>query len=390
MTSRFRLSDETRKRCTIVPADVHTMKQFRNVSPEYLGYLLDSPARVTFSLYFQVGSELIEFIKPSEISLDLLQSLIKAHDRSLDDTRICLRKKDFPAFLAYVSAIRNARITRLRAEVPGLNPKVLAVYETLSAASQLVVKGGVDRFAAEQIEEAAADLISRQLGSEDSFDTLSKLVLCDPTLYDHSASVAMFAGLLAGKIALKKRGKDMQLDATRVALSGLYHDMGKTCVPNHILNKPGQFTPEEFEIIKTHTTLGYEALLEARSMGAVIEDDVARVALEHHERFTGCGYPHGRAGRLEEDVERGIHIYSRIVSIADVYSALLMKRVYKEAYDPAQSLGIMRGLASKDFDPEIFSIFDEVVTHVTERTDSDGDAPSSAGSRHKGRIIQVG
>jgi HD-GYP domain-containing protein (c-di-GMP phosphodiesterase class II) len=81
------------------------------------------------------------------------------------------------------------------------------------------------------------------------------------------------------------------------------------------------------------------------------------VALEHHERFTGRGYPAGKRGRWEEDPELGIHVYSRIISIADAYSALLMKRVYKPALPAEKALELMERSAPDDFDPDIFKPF---------------------------------
>jgi HD-GYP domain-containing protein (c-di-GMP phosphodiesterase class II) len=88
---------------------------------------------------------------------------------------------------------------------------------------------------------------------------------------------------------------------------------------------------------------------------------VALVALEHHEKFKGGGYPLGKTGRGEEK-EHGIHEYARIVTIADVYSALLMKRVYKEAFDQEKSLTLMRSAAANDYDPLIWDKFEKSVT----------------------------
>jgi HD-GYP domain-containing protein (c-di-GMP phosphodiesterase class II) len=90
--------------------------------------------------------------------------------------------------------------------------------------------------------------------------------------------------------------------------------------------------------MKSHTTLGYEELMQAIEKGAPIDEEIAIVALEHHEKFCGGGYPTGKCGRLEEKAD-GIHYLARIVSIADVYSALLMKRVYKEAFRSKNSFG---------------------------------------------------
>jgi len=185
-------------------------------------------------------------------------------------------------------------------------------------------------------------------------DTLCPISRSDPRLYDHGSSVAMFPTIMA------KQYIDPRLpfkDAEVIAQCGMYHDAGKSCIPNAILNKPGAFTPDEFEVMKTHVQFGHKELMNAIQNGAPIDEIVARVALEHHERFTGKGYPAGKRGRWEEDPELGIHVYSRIISIADAYSALLMKRVYKPALPAEKALELMERSAPDDFDPEIFSPF---------------------------------
>ena len=117
--------------------------------------------------------------------------------------------------------------------------------------------------------------------------------------------------------------------------------------------------------MKSHTTLGEEELLDHIKKGADIDTVVARVAGEHHERFCGHGYPRGKKGCLEDNAEEGIHLYSRVVAIADVYSALLMKRVYKPAYEPQDAIKIMAEHAERDFDPNIFDRFlNQVVTSL--------------------------
>ncbi len=109
-------------------------------------------------------------------------------------------------------------------------------------------------------------------------------------------------------------------------------------------------------MIKNHTSLGYDELKKAIANGAPIEENVAIVALEHHEKFKGGGYPMGKTGRLEEK-DNGIHEYARIVTIADVYSALLMKRVYKEAVSHQEALAIIREGAGSQFDPAVIEAF---------------------------------
>lgn len=117
-----------------------------------------------------------------------------------------------------------------------------------------------------------------------------------------------------------------QEEANLIAISSPLHDIGKITIPDHIMLKPGKLTPEEYELMKAHTTNGAKLL---QHIKGAWDEDYARVCHEiclyHHERFDGNGYPSGLKG--EE-----IPISAQLVSIADVYDALVNRRVYKEAY----------------------------------------------------------
>lgn len=136
-------------------------------------------------------------------------------------------------------------------------------------------------------------------------------------------------------------------EAEVIRLASPLHDVGKVGIPDAILNKPGKLLPEEFEVIKTHTTMGYDML--RRSRGRVLQA-AAIIALEHHERYDGAGYPHGRRGK-------DIHIYGRIIGIADVFDALGAERVYKRAWSLDEILDYFRREGGRQFDPDLVEIF---------------------------------
>ena len=370
------ISEETRKRCTIIDLTPELEKRFTPVSLELFGYLFEISS-IDFSIYFRCSDIMIEFITAKEFSKELLRKLLISNSKENADIDICVLKKDYPRFQAVLNRVRDQKIQNLLAKDPNLDRKTLDLFSDLSGASQMVIKGGIDKNVAFQAEQAASSLVANLMNSEIAIGTLSRMVLADPTLYDHSAAVAMIAGVISSKIL----GKDKDV-ARRIALGGLYHDVGKTCVPNHILNKPGSFTSEEFEVMKTHTSLGYDELQKAIEKGAPIDQEVALVALQHHEKFCGGGYPNNLTGRLEER-DDGIHEFARIVTIADVYSALLMKRVYKEAFPPEQALEIMKKNAPKDYDPIVFQPF---LTSVERSTDYYSMIEKT---RDKGRIILI-
>lgn len=130
------------------------------------------------------------------------------------------------------------------------------------------------------------------------------------------------------------------------------HDLGKVAIPDHILMKPGKLTCDEFEVMKRHTTLGAERL------AAVLSENPAatficvayEIALHHHERFDGRGYPLGLAGAA-------IPLVARIVTVADVYDALTSVRVYKPAMPHQTAAAIIYEEAGRQFDPVIVEAF---------------------------------
>jgi len=124
------------------------------------------------------------------------------------------------------------------------------------------------------------------------------------------------------------------------------HDIGKIAIPDSILRKPGPLTRDEFAVMQTHTTIGARML--AGSQFPVLQT-ASTIALTHHERFDGAGYPAGLAGT-------GIPIEGRIAAVADVYDALTSDRVYRPAFERAVALEMMREESGKQFDPVVLGV----------------------------------
>lgn len=156
------------------------------------------------------------------------------------------------------------------------------------------------------------------------------------------------------------------------------HDIGKVGIPDRILLKPGRFEPEEFEIMKTHTTLGRDAIIQAeRELG--IEFPFLRFAKEiaygHQEKWDGSGYPEGLAG---DDIP----ISARLMALADVYDALISRRVYKEGMPHDKAVQIIVEGKGKHFDPDIVDAFldiQEQFREIAQRySDTDNDLQKKA------------
>jgi len=159
----------------------------------------------------------------------------------------------------------------------------------------------------------------------------------------HVIRVAEFSKLLAELYGLDKDTVKLIYKAAPL------HDAGKVAIPDHILNKPGKFEPEEWEIMKTHTTKGYELFKDSTRP---ILQMAAVIAKEHHERWDGNGYPDGLKGT-------DIHIAGRIVILADIFDALTHKRVYKDAWSYEEALEYIKENKGTIFEPKIVDLFVE-------------------------------
>lgn len=157
---------------------------------------------------------------------------------------------------------------------------------------------------------------------------------------NHAKRVSKYSQILAEKYGLSKR------DVMLITLAAPIHDVGKVGIPDSILLKPGKLTPEEFEIVKTHTTIGYNLL---KNSNRDVLKSAAIIAHEHHERYDGKGYPRGLKG--EE-----IHIFGRIVGVADVFDALGSPRVYKKPWVMNDILSYFKEERGKHFDPILVDI----------------------------------
>ncbi len=190
----------------------------------------------------------------------------------------------------------------------------------------------------------------------------------------HVNRVAGYAVEIYERWAQKHNISQREIEKTRdnLRMAAMLHDVGKVAISDMILKKPARFTEEEYEIMKSHTYMGARLFIDKQSEF----DELAQlVALTHHENWDGTGYP----GKIDVDTAdpeqlhkakpRGlkgeeIPLFGRIVSIADVYDALVSHRVYKEAWTEANVLEEIRKLSGTKFDPELVEIFFEVLPNI--------------------------
>ena len=174
----------------------------------------------------------------------------------------------------------------------------------------------------------------------------------DPETGAHLERMARFSRLIAQGIAPDYGLSDEFVEA--IFWFAPMHDVGKIAIPDHIMRKPGKLSEDEFAIMKTHATRGREIIrsmlgnfnLDASGMGEMI----GNIAEFHHENIDGSGYPEGRKGF-------DIPVEARIIAVADVFDALICKRVYKSAFSYDDARNIITKDSGTHFDPDIVQAF---------------------------------
>lgn len=189
---------------------------------------------------------------------------------------------------------------------------------------------------------------------------------------NHIRRTQHYVGILANAMAALPKFQDA-LEPDTVDLlyrSAALHDIGKVGIPDSILLKPGRLTEDEFTVMKSHTVLGYEALKSAERSLDNTEMSFLRyareIALTHHERWDGTGYPQGLAAEA-------IPLSGRIMTVADVYDALISERVYKPAFPHDVALREIEGGRGTQFDPDVIDAFLTVADRMHEISRSFAD-----------------
>ena len=173
---------------------------------------------------------------------------------------------------------------------------------------------------------------------------INMLKCSDEYTFKHSVDVATMSMIIA-----KEHGLD-EKSIREIGIAGLLHDMGKAKIPPEILNKNGQLTDEEFHVMKQHPIYGYQLLKDKN----VFSDAVLNGVLEHHEKCSGHGYPLG----LKEEK---IHDYAKIISVADIYDALVTERPYKKAFSKRTAMEMILA-TSTDLDLQVlYSFIDSII-----------------------------
>lgn len=217
----------------------------------------------------------------------------------------------------------------------------------------------------EEVRKATADIRERER------ETVLRLCKAadsrDPETGAHIVRMANYSRVIAAQLGLSEVEQQLILEAAPM------HDIGKVGIPDHILLKPGKLSIDEFAIMKTHAFLGYEIL--AGSESEMLQAG-AQIALAHHEKYDGSGYPKGLVG---DDIP----LFARIVAVADVFDALTSERPYKSAWDIDKALALLHEGSGKHFDPKCVDAFVSDwprILDIKNRYQEEHDTENSLGS----------
>ncbi len=170
-------------------------------------------------------------------------------------------------------------------------------------------------------------------------DCVNSVRIADAYTYSHLVNVSVYSMLLGKWLGFSKK------QLKEVVMAGLLHDVGKSYIPEEILNKRGPLTEQEYEIMKRHTIYGYEIVKKCKD----ISMDVKRAVIMHHEKEDGTGYPFGIKGSQK-------NLYSKIVTISDIFDAITSERVYRGRQTPFTAFKELESVGFDTVDPKIMMV----------------------------------
>lgn len=239
------------------------------------------------------------------------------------------------------SAIVNAYASRISLDPKYQQFQILYTNELslLKDAMQAIIDGDYAHIHRQRLMDATAELFASRT-SLDLFDLLRRMRALDDTVYAHSVNVAMISRAIGRWLKFSRHELDM------LTLAALFHDIGKTQIPEEVLNKQGKLTDQEFALIRQHPLLGSKLLKKIPKLDARIPF----AALQHHERFDGSGYPRGLTGDEIDD-------FAAIIAIADVYDAMTSARTYRTAKCAFQVIAAFEDEGLSKYNPKFILTF---------------------------------
>lgn len=310
--------------------------------------------------------------------IDRAGRVLIARGTELDDYLIAaLRKMEVPGIYIFEGEVEDPK-----KDEPKVSEAIQKRYEQVKVEDPAKVRltESVRKRVAEGVQYLYQDTKSENFMSETRTITddlmkaisdndaiavdISALKISDEYTFKHSVDVATMSMIVAKRYGFTKE------QVYEIGIAGLLHDIGKSQIPNEVLNKAGRLTDEEFALMKQHTVLGYRILADKKD----ISENIKLGVLQHHEKQNGKGYPLGAAADK-------INPYAKIISVVDIYDALVTERPYKKPFSPRDAVEMIMSM-TEELDISVMRCFMESVILYPVGT----DVPLSNGEM--GRVIE--
>jgi len=268
----------------------------------------------------------------------------KAHDPNI----VCILLTGYSDLSTTIEAINNGLIFRYISKPVNETDLIQAIEDAYAHRNEKLDSEArlhnlsIEHDAMKKTLNELQGVVGRQ--KKGAINSLLKTIkVKDPELYEHSRRVELYVRKIAANFGYALD------DIENLALAGLFHDLGKLALRDHILYKDGPLNSEDFDKMKEHVIWGAEII---RELGVI--DKVADIVLEHHEKLDGSGYPFGK--RDNEISHEG-----KILSVADIYDALVTERVYHKAMTKEAAFELLKKDADTKLDGGILEIFESIV-----------------------------
>lgn len=299
---------------------------------------------------FASASEALAWAKCNDFDLLIVDYMMPELDgiEFIRQFRAIAGKEGIPALMVTASDQKPVRYRALDVGANDFLTKPVDKIEFLARTQNMLNLSDVQRkladraaWLADEVRKATAEIVQRE---RETVLRLSRAAeYRDPETGAHILRMAHYAQLIAAALQLSVADQDLILEAAPM------HDIGKVGISDAILLKPGRLDPIEFDIMKQHAVYGHDLL---KGSASRVLQAGADIALAHHEKFDGSGYPSGLRGDA-------IPLFSRIVAVADVFDALTSERPYKKAWSLDQASQHLRDHSGTHFDPDCVRAFFE-------------------------------
>ncbi len=222
-------------------------------------------------------------------------------------------------------------INQLKNEYKKYVSAIKSIFDDISSGSELSY---------DKVRNISDSIYYNIVEDNDIIQCINELRYIDSYTFVHSINVSLYASLLSSWLGLGKEETDNAI------LAGILHDIGKSKIPDRVLNKKGPLNKDEFNIMKKHPIIGYDLVKDIDKIKPEIKDAI----LYHHEKVNGQGYPYGIK-------EQELNIYAKIISVVDVYDALTSDRCYKNKITPFDSFREIEEMGLGHFDLRIMLKF---------------------------------